>query len=277
MNTQNHIFSEILENLAFIFNNSDIKYSLIPIKSNKNLIYEIKLSSKVNNTSDEYIIKKLQKESATIEYNVIKRVKKQNIKVPSILHYKNPIIIQEKIKGPNLCDYINTPLIGKNDFTKVRKKDKDRLYEIIKQLAKWLATFHNKNIVSSENDEKIIVLNKGDTRLKNFILNEADNMIYGIDFEESYEGNYIDDIAWICCSLIDTNPGVFEMECPLHKIELLNLFLREYFIINHNFKFSFENFTQTLIENLNKVIIRRGLGFGFLNKNTFLNKIIKEI
>ncbi|MBY9007292.1 MAG: hypothetical protein KGD63_11100 [Candidatus Lokiarchaeota archaeon] len=277
MNEQIPILSEILDNLTFIFDNPEVTYSLIPIKSHKNPIYELTLTNQTKNTSEVYIIKRLQIESANIEYNSIKLLKKQNMNVPSVLLYKNPFIIQEKIIGTDLCDYINENLIGKKDLSEVPNEIKDNLYNAIKLLAKWLAKFHKNNIIPKDDEGKIIVLNKGDARLKNFIINTSNDKLYGIDFEESHEGNYIEDISWVCCSLIDTNPGIFEMEEPLHKIELLNLFLREYFTLNHDFKFSFSDFTRSLIENLNKVIIRRELNFGLLNKNTFLSKIIKEI
>ena len=57
--------------------------------------------------------------------------------------------------------------------------------------------------------------------------------MFGVDFEDSYEGNHIDDIAWICCSLLDTKPGLFEKSYPKSKIDIVmttiswNLQIRE--------------------------------------------------
>ncbi|MBY8982201.1 MAG: hypothetical protein KGD57_04575 [Candidatus Lokiarchaeota archaeon] len=277
MNNQNNFFSGLLDDLSFMFKDSKVIYSIKPLKSNKNLIYELALKNPSKDYYKTFIIKKHQKESAEKEFNTLKLLKSQKINVPSVLFFKNPYIIQEKITGINLCDFINENLIGKTSLSEVDKEIRNKLYHALTLLAKWLANLHKKNIFSKEDFERIIVLNKGDTRLKDFIINFSNDVIYGLDFEESYEGNYLEDISWICCSLIDTNPGIFEMEEPLHKIELFNFFLKEYFKINSEFIFSFNYFTKSLIENLNTVIKRRGLNFGLLNKKTFLNKIIKEI
>ena len=98
----------------------------------------------------------------------------------------------------------------------------------------------------------------------------------GLDFEESYQGNHIDDIAWICCSLLDTNPGLFEINYPKSKIELINLFLKSYYRINPATNFDFNYFTEKLIENLNTVMSRRGIDM-ILNKDSFLKDISKDM
>jgi len=97
-----------------------------------------------------------------------------------------------------------------------------------------------------------------------------------MDFEDSYEGNYLDDIAWICCAFLDTDPGIFQMEEPTHKSQLINFFLREYFQINRDFPFNFEYFAEKLVENINIVIERRNLDIGIVSKESILEKIGKE-
>ncbi|GAI86577.1 unnamed protein product [marine sediment metagenome] len=121
-----------------------------------------------------------------------------------------------------------------------------------------------------------LILNKGDTRLRDFIIDFSSDKLYGFDFEDSYEGNHIDDLAWICCALLDTNPGVFEIiepNQPKHKIELINIFLKNYYQINSGFHFSFNYFAERLVEDLNIVIKRRDLDPGFIRKNTILKNI----
>ncbi len=270
-------FSELLDKLSFILDDSKNKFSLIPLKSKKNMVYELILTDRLTNSSEIFIIKKLQSEKADKEYEMINYLKAQKLQIPKIIYFKNPYIIQEKVNGENLCDFINNNLRGKKELSEVDNKITKKILLAIKLLAKWLADLHKKNIILKEDFDKIIVINKGDTRLKDFIINFSNKKIYGVDFEESYEGNYLEDIAWICCSLIDTDPGIFEMEEPLHKIELINLFLKEYFKINADFKFSFNYFAKSLIENLNLVINRRELKIGELNENSVLNKILKKI
>jgi hypothetical protein len=120
-------------------------------------------------------------------------------------------------------------------------------------------------------------LNKGDTRLRDFILNNSGEILYGVDFEDAFEGNHIDDLAWICCSLLDTNPGLFDMEEPKHKIDLINIFLRKYYHTNSDFQFDFNYFTEKIIGHLNIVIERRNLPFGPIRITSFIKDISKEI
>ena len=124
--------------------------------------------------------------------------------------------------------------------------------------------------------EDISVLNKGDTRLRDFIFNTETGQIHGTDFEETYVGNPIDDLAWVCCSLLDTNPGVFEMNEPRPKIDLINYFLKSYYEMNPGFEFNFTYFAERLIEDLNEVMRRRNLQMS-LNKNSFIKEISREL
>ena len=101
--------------------------------------------------------------------------------------------------------------------------------------------------------------------------------IYGLDFEDSYPGNHLDDIAWICCALLDTNPGIFQLEVPKHKIKLINEFLTGYYKINKDFKFDFEYFARRLIENINLVIERRNIDLGIVSKESILKNFMDEL
>ena len=101
--------------------------------------------------------------------------------------------------------------------------------------------------------------------------------MYGVDFEDTLEGNHLDDIAWICCSLLDTNPGIFELGNPKQKIELINIFLKKYYQKTSSFEFDFNYLAEKIIEDLNIVITRRGIPFGILSQKRFLKEISKEI
>ncbi|MHA1466606.1 MAG: hypothetical protein ACTSP6_00830, partial [Promethearchaeota archaeon] len=135
---------------------------------------------------------------------------------------------------------------------------------------------HINNIIEDKEHSHVKVLNKGDTRLRDFIYNLSDDKVVGLDFEDSYQGNHIDDIAWICCSLLDTNPGIFEKNNPKAKIELINLFLKGYYRINPATHFDFKYFTEKLIENLNTVMSRRGIDM-ILNKDNFIKEISRDM
>ena len=101
--------------------------------------------------------------------------------------------------------------------------------------------------------------------------------MYGVDFEDAFEGNHMNDLAWICCSLLDTSPGLFDMDEPKHKIDLINLFLRKYYQTNSSFEFNFNYFTEKIICHLKIVIERRNLPYGPIRSDSFFENISKEI
>ena len=126
-------------------------------------------------------------------------------------------------------------------------------------------------------EKRKYVLCKGDTRLRDFIYDSMNDNLYAVDFEDAYEGNHMDDLAWICTSLLDTDPGIFEMEEPKHKVDLINIFLRKYYRTNPKFSFDFNYLAEKIIDNLNIVIERRNLPYGTISRTLFLDDISKEI
>ena len=264
---------EVIPELAL---NGKNNFSLNQYKSKKNLVYDLVFAKKPKNFPKELILKVFRKENAEHEYKIYKKLEKQGLSIPKVLFYGDPYLLLEKIKGINLCDIINDNLINKIKLDELNPTVLDLVILCIHKLAAWIAQLHSQNIVNKKESSKIIVLNKGDTRLRDFILDVTNETIYGFDFEESYEGNYLDDLAWICCALLDTDPGLFEMFEPIHKTELINIFLKEYFRINYHFQFSFQYFAGKLIENLNIVIERRSLEFGPVSKDSILKNISKD-
>jgi len=254
----------------------DNPFSLKRLTSKKNIVYELDFKVKPKRFPKVVILKLFRTKFAEKEYKALTKLEKQGIAVPKVLFFNKPYIILEKLNGVNLCDLINDNLIDITSLDELDAKMRTKIIQSIKSLAEWIANLHKQNIIDDKDPSQITVLNKGDTRLRDFIYDTSKKEIYGIDFEESYEGNYHDDLAWICCSFIDTNPGLFQMLEPTHKIELINLFLKEYFRINKEFEFSFEYFAERLIEYLNIVIERRSLEFGPVSKNSILKSILKD-
>ncbi|MHA1293693.1 MAG: hypothetical protein ACTSQJ_13625, partial [Promethearchaeota archaeon] len=246
-------------------------------RSKKNLVFSISFDSKPKNFPKEIILKIFRTANAYKEYNTLQKLASQDIFLPKILFFKEPYLILEKINGINLCDFINNNLKNIAKLKELEPYIYDRIIFSVKKLAGWIAQLHKQNILEHHDITKVIVLNKGDTRLKDFIINEQDDEVYGFDFEDSYEGDHLDDLAWICCALLDTNPGIFELNVPRHKIELINAFLKEYYRINKLFPFNFEYFAKKLIENLNIVIRRRNLSFGEISKEAILSNISEKI
>ncbi len=251
-------------------------FILTQFQSKKNTVVHLTFNRKTESLPKEVVIKIFTNDNADNEYDILKQLYDQEILVPKIIFYKKPFLILEKIEGINLCDFINDKLLEVADFDSLDTITKQELLMCIEQLANWLSKLHTNNIKEDKEHLHTKVLNKGDTRLRDFIYNPSDNKMFGLDFEDSYEGHHIDDIAWICCSLLDTNPGIFEQTVPLVKIELINLFLKSYYRINPETHFDFKYFTEKLIENLNTVMNRRDIDM-ILNKDNFIKEISRDM
>jgi len=249
-------------------------FILKPLPSKKNSVSELIFNKKTENYPKEFIIKIFRTHNIENEYLTLKKLQKQKLPVPKILFYKAPFLLLEKFNGINLCDLINNNLMKVESLDNLDSEIKKKIIISIDKLANWLAQLHSNNIIGKNEDT--IVLNKGDTRLRDFIYEQSDHSLYGTDFEDSYEGNHIDDIAWICCSLLDTKPGIFEVIDPKPKIELVNIFIKNYYNHNKNFHFNFKYFAERLIENLNIVMKRRNIKLS-LDKSNFIDYISKEI
>ncbi|MFX1312226.1 MAG: hypothetical protein ACFFHD_06400 [Promethearchaeota archaeon] len=268
---------EDLKEIVPQLGDNNYNYDTIELLSKKNLIFNLVFDKKPSNFPKESIIKIFITPNIANEYNILTRLKNQNFHVPKILFLKNPYLVLEKVNGINLCDFINENLKKVEKLNDLNSDLRNKMIHAVESLANWLVQLHEKNIVRKKEFSEIFVLNKGDTRLRDFIMDFSENVLYGVDFEEAYEGSHIDDLAWVCCSLLDTNPGIFEMEEPTHKVDLINIFLRKYYQSSSSFQFNFNYLAEKLIEDLNIVIERRNLPYGVISKAKFIEDISKEI
>jgi len=252
-------------------------FEIQELPSKQNLVLSLTFDKKPQDFPQELIIKIFKTKNIVSENNILTRLKNQHFNVPKILKLKKPYLILEKIDGVNLCDFINDNLKEKEKLEDLNPDLRSQIIWSIEKLAEWLAQLHDKNHVRKKKSEELLVLNKGDSRLRDFIIDFSKGAVYGFDFEDSYEGNHMDDLAWVCCSLLDTSPGLFDMDEPKHKIELINIFLKKYYQTSSSFQFDFNYLAEKIIEHLNVVIIRRNLPFGPIKKTTFLEEISEEI
>ncbi len=273
--TRKELITDLKEDLPELVDKFN-HFILFPIKSKKNSVVGLTFNRDTERLPKEVVVKIFRTNNADNEYNTLTRLKDQNLFIPNVLFYKKPYLILEKIKGVNLCDFINERLVDVSDLESLNLDTKKEIFNAIEKLADWFNRLHTENMIENEDHSETIVLNKGDTQIRDFIYQSTENVIYGLDFEDSYNGNHIDDIAWVCCSLLDTNPGVFEQTVPKAKLELINLFLRRYYRNNPSIHFDFKYFTEKLIENLNIVMSRRGLNM-ILNKENFIKEISKDL
>lgn len=257
--------------------NKDFNYNITELQSKKNTVINLIFDKKPRDFPKEVVIKIFRTKNIVSENNILIRLKNQNFRVPEILCLKKPYLILEKVQGVNLCDFINEKLKNSEELDDLPLDVKNQVIKSIEKLAEWLAQLHEKNTVRKHKSEELFVLNKGDTRLRDFIIDFSKDILYGVDFEDAYEGNHMDDLAWICCSLLDTNPGLFDMDEPKHKIELINKFLKKYYQETSSFQFDFTYLAEKIIEYLNIVIQRRNLPYGPISKSSFFEDISKEI
>ncbi|MFX1549019.1 MAG: lipopolysaccharide kinase InaA family protein [Promethearchaeota archaeon] len=257
-------------------NSDNIEVTELPSK--KNSVISIVFDKKPSKLAKEVVIKIFRTKNIANEINILNRLKNQKFHVPTILFFQKPYLVLEKINGTNLCDFINEKLKGTKSLEELDSKGRSEIVNSIEKLAEFLAQLHEKNFVRKRyKAKKKYVLCKGDTRLRDFIFDPNEGVLYAVDFEEAFEGSHLEDIASVCASLLDTDPGLFEMEEPKHKIDLINVFLKKYYQTNPRFPFKFDYFAEKLIENLNIVIERRNLPYGPLSKNKFIEDISKQI
>ncbi len=255
------------------FIDGDNDFVLNRLTSKKNMVFELIFKKRPKNFPNVVVLKLFQTEFAEIEYKTLLKLTSQDLNVPKALFYKKPYIILEKLNGINLTNYINNNLKSITSLKELKHQIRRNIKHGVKELARWFAILHQNNVIHKNDEQGYVVLNKGDARLRDFLYNPLTKTIYGMDFEESHEGNFHDDLAWICCALLDTNPGIFEMDDPRHKIELIKVFLKKYFKINDQFPFSFDYFAEKLIEDLNVVIERRDLEIGRVRKESILKNL----
>lgn len=133
------------------------------------------------------------------ERGLLEEAERQGLAVPRLLDHTESSLLLEFIAGETLCDLVNRELDPRP----------------LEELARWLADFHR----------RFPGLVRGDSQLKNFIWHRS--RVFGIDFEECSQGQYVEDVAGICSSILDTNP----MFTPA-KFELTRTFLTMYEALN---------------------------------------------
>ena len=257
---------------------SQDNFQMTELPSKKNFVVNLVFDKKPTKLPKEVIVKIFRTKNIVNEINILNRLKNQKFHVPSILFFRKPYLILEKVKGTNLCDFINEELKGTQILDELDSEIKNQIILSIEKHAEYLAQLPEKNFVRKRyKAKKKYVLCKGDTRLREFIFDDTNNILYAVDFEDAYEGNHMDDLAWICTSLLDTDPGLFELDDPKHKTDLINMFLKKYYLTNQKFPFNFNYLAEQIIEKLNIVIERRNLPFGMVSKNKFIGDISKDI
>ncbi|MFX1449115.1 MAG: hypothetical protein ACFFCG_13465, partial [Promethearchaeota archaeon] len=202
LKTRKDLITDLKEDLPELVDKFN-HFILFPMKSKKNSVLGLRFNRDTERLPKEVVVKIFMTNNADNEYHTLTKLKSQNLHIPGVLFFKKPYLILEKIKGVNLCDFINEKLDDVVDLDSLNPEPKKEISTAIEKLADWFNQLHTNNTIKNEEHSETIVLNKGDTQIRDFIYNSIKNEMYGLDFEDSYEGNHIDDIAWVCCSLLD--------------------------------------------------------------------------
>ena len=176
------------------FNREVIIESVMRLKSKKNTVVSLKITP-IESETTTLVAKMFIAGRFENELSILKSSWLHGLAVPEVLEAKDNVILMSFIPGEPLVDRIN------------------RTFEphLIDKLAKWYYNYHTTH--------KQI---KGDPRLRNFICH--DDHIFGVDFEESYSGPWMLDIAGVSASLLDTNP-VFDQRKRVLSWRLLESYL----------------------------------------------------
>ena len=162
----------------------------------------------VSNKDNQYILKWYQSctTRALKQEIYILQTAKNTLAVPNIISYdlNNNVVCMDYLTGTNLCDIINDETVS------IHTKK-----EHIKSLAEWFSTFHQ----FFNNNQTYLI--HGDAILRNFIT--SNKTLYGLDFEETKQGKPIEDISFLCASILTTHPKNTD-----EKKELSDVFIETY-------------------------------------------------
>ncbi len=187
--------SRTLESLLIgLTDNQPYEITFHRLRSKKNIVLKLRISSDRVELPD-LIAKLFITSGFDRELKVLKRSQENGLAVPQVIAAKDGVILMKFIHGEVLTDVIN------ETFSTTATEN----------LAIWYYRFHN-----------IHSLIKGDPRLRNFIY--QGETLYGLDFEESREGDWMEDIGGVAASLLDTRPILHETKLKL-AWQLLDCYL----------------------------------------------------
>ncbi|MDK2784841.1 MAG: hypothetical protein PWQ41_1843 [Bacillota bacterium] len=148
-------------------------------RSKKNRVY------RVTDGHREHVAKLYASAAACArEKGALLKVGARGIAVPKPLALlREDLLILEKVPGTNLCDVLNHTL----EVTLAR------------QLGAWLGELH----IRFRQGEATFL--KGDAILRNFLVG-AGGKLYGLDWEESHEGDALSEVGEACASVLATDP-----------------------------------------------------------------------
>ncbi len=222
----------IVNSLKAILGEDYTVLSFEKLPSRRNDVYKV-IGSDSSQSIPTFLVAKFYRQAGIAhETSILQKAYQHNLHVPAIIGTTADVIILEYIDAPNLCDLITINpdiMLGK-------------------MLGSWFANYHT--VFSRGGDQ---VLTKGDARIHNFLVQQTH--LVGVDFEESHIGSYVEDLAVVCASILDTTP-IFTKP----KLKLCTVILGQYAQlrqIRNRQQLNSATYTQ-MIQVLHETAIRRG-------------------
>ena len=126
------------------------------------------------------------------ELAMLKLLNNNKLKVPTVLAASDDGILLQYIEGTNLCHL----------FAEAEKNG-DYAEDIVLMLAGWFKKYYRATGGKS----------RGDINLRNFIYNEHDGVLYGIDFENTVFRSAAYDIGDLLAYMVNYEPAFTEWKC----------------------------------------------------------------
>jgi hypothetical protein len=146
------------------------------MRSRKNVVLALDLVS-CDGTPERYVAKLFVTESYEKELKILTNCMREHLRVPDVIRAESGVCLMEYLEGELLVHRLNHTFDS----------------SLAEEIAGWYYGFHN--------SQHII---KGDPRLRNFIC--TSDGLYGFDFEEAGQGDWMADIGGISASMLDTDP-----------------------------------------------------------------------
>jgi len=172
---------------------------------------------KVKTITDNYFVLKIypptpKNSRSLVEAANLKNLDFEGIKVPKVFYKSSPedsdnYLLIEYVPGKTISHLLEE----QNWVDPIKNME---FKECLESLGEWMADLHEIKGVNGN------VL-KGDCNLRNFIWNGSE--IYGLDFEESINGDPCEDLGEICFFLLTNSPPL----TPL-RLEMVDWFLKSY-------------------------------------------------
>ncbi len=158
-------------------------------RSRKNRVFRVMYNGRLQIAK---VYPSARSDVASEEFLLLGKCRELGLRVPMPVELVGSTIVMTYLEGPNVADVADRFLSDEANSGAKPEMSPDQMAD---GLADWLASFHKAFGFS---------LCRGDTILRNFL--QTEGKIYGLDFEETHNGDTIDDLGEICANVLGMRP-----------------------------------------------------------------------